>query len=570
MTDKEKSTTETDSTDASNTDHTAAGAVHTAIRAALARLRRVLTYSTTAADQRPPPIVADGGQSDAKVIGHNTDSSGQTVGVWGEVDSADGCGLATPDDARIDGTLLTNATDFTVQAGTTTTEDAQNIVAGHASNSVTDGAVGATIAGGGSDDGLIDRANVVHDNYGTVGGGGDNQAGSDDADPSTARYATVGGGYRNTASDTFATVGGGRSNTANDVNATVGGGVFNTASDTSATVGGGFKNTASARNATVGGGFENTASDNSATVGGGEYNDALASHATIAGGGSTDDTDSTGNVVYDNYGTVGGGGNNQAGSDDGNASTTEYATVGGGEDNTASGSGATVAGGTDNTASNAIATVGGGSFNAASGIYATVPGGRLNTADGSYSFAAGRQADTNGNDGAVVFGDSTATGIQAQGADEIRSQMPMYAPAFNTTSARSKKTNIESVDPQTALDGVASLDIHTWELDHQADGRHMGPMAGEFQETFGLGTDEDSIASVDADGVLFAAVQALSTQLDDRDDLIDDQREQIEELEAEAKRKDELIDAQQAQIDNLESRLERLEAHLDAQPADAS
>ena len=215
MTDKEKSTTETDSTDASNTNNTTGGAVHTAISAALARLRRVLAYSTTAADQRPP-IVADGGQSDAKVIGHNTDSSGQTVGVWGEVDSTDGCGLATPDDARIDGDLLTNATGFTVQAGTTTTEDAQNIVAGHASNRVTDSAVGATIAGGGYDDGSDDDANVVHDNYGTVGGGRENQAGSDDNDAATAPYATVGGGGDNTASGQGATVPGGEFGAAED------------------------------------------------------------------------------------------------------------------------------------------------------------------------------------------------------------------------------------------------------------------------------------------------------------------------------------------------------------------
>jgi hypothetical protein len=169
-----------------------------------------------------------------------------------------------------------------------------------------------------------------------------------------------------------------------------------------------------------------------------------------------------------------------------------------------------------------------------------------------------------------MFGDSSSTAIQAQGTDEIRSQMEMYAPAFNTTSARSEKTDVECVDPQTALDGVASLDIRTWELDHQAEGRHMGPMAGEFRETFGLGSDEESIASVDADGVLFAAVQALEEELDDREARLDEQRSQIEDLEAEAERKDDLIDAQRAHIEDVESRLERLEAHLaaDARPAD--
>ena len=204
-------------------------------------------------------------------------------------------------------------------------------------------------------------------------------------------------------------------------------------------------------------------------------------------------------MVYGNWGTIGGGGDNQAGADGREA---PYATVGGGRGNDACG-----------TAS-------------------TVPGGRDNEASGDYSFAAGRKADTNGQDGTVVFGDSTNTSIDAQNENEVRSQMPMYAPAFNTTSARSAKTAVESVDPQTVLAGVEQLAITTWEFADTDGGRHIGPMAAEFRTVFEVGDDDESIATVDADGVALAAIQALSRKLDRAVTRIETLRETLQQSDA--------------------------------------
>ena len=268
-------------------------AVQTAVKTCLRHVRRVLTRGAPATDAAPTPVLmTDGGQADAKVIGHNQ-QSGQTVGVWGEVDSADGCGFATPDDVRIDGTVLTNETDFTVEAGTQSTEDAQNVVLGHASNTVAGGTVAVTIAGGGYDDGSFDGSHVAYDNYGTIGGGLDNQVGTsyDTNQPG----ATVGGGGYNTASGRTATVGGGRVNTASGEDATVGGGDGNTASGEQATVGGGDDNTASGYRATVGGGFDNTASGGDATVAGGDSNTASGTRAMVPGG---QDNEASGNYSF--------------------------------------------------------------------------------------------------------------------------------------------------------------------------------------------------------------------------------------------------------------------------------
>lgn len=160
-----------------------------------------------------------------KVIGRFTDPG---IGVLGEIAAGsgtpialkgtvgdDGYGLYTPDVVRLGGTVESEA-DWRVVTGNKVTGHARNVVHGHSMNQVTDGAVGATIAGGGFDDGNLPRGNDVHDDYGTIGGGVINTAGDGESndDPSTAPYATVGGGFANEASGGFATVPGGANNVA--------------------------------------------------------------------------------------------------------------------------------------------------------------------------------------------------------------------------------------------------------------------------------------------------------------------------------------------------------------------
>lgn len=305
---------------------------------------------------------------------------------------------------------------------------------------------------------------------------------------------------------------------------------------------------------------------------------------TIAGGGFDYEETTHPNEVFDHYCTIGGGRRNQAGTADGNGSTATVAggesntasgfraTVTGGFNNTASGAGATVGGGVDNTASgdDAIAgggnhneasaddaTVGGGSSNTASGEGATIPGGVTNTADGNYSFAAGHAADTNGHAGAFVLADSSRTLIEAQNDDEVRSQMPMYAPSFNSTSARAAKTNVEPVDPAAVLAGVESLTVSTWEFTETDDGRHIGPMAADFNGTFPVGGDEETIASVDADGVALAAIQRLAEKHEAKGD-------RLEALEAENGRLRDELDAKDARIEDLAARVAALENKVKA------
>lgn len=420
-----------------------------------------------------------------------------------------------------------------------------NLIGGHPSNSVASGVEGATISGGGFDDGATSAPNTVSNDFGTVGGGLNNTA--------SGFRSTVGGGTLHVASGNDSTIGGGGNHTASGPVATIAGGGNNTASGTYATVSGGHDHTASALNATIGGGSTNTASDEQATVGGGRLNVASGYDSTVSGGGN--------NTASGVNATIAGGNTN--------AVSETNATIGGGSLNAASGSAATVGGGTSNTASGDVATVGGGTSNTASGLLSTVPGGTGNSASGEYAFAAGRGAQTQTatgtpHDGAVVFGDSSPTTVRSQRDNQFVVQagggarvysssdlstgvdLPPGGGSWSSLSSRAAKTNIQSVDPEAVLDAVDSLELSTWEYDSEEDAVHMGPMAEEFYDAFALGDSERRISTVDADGVALAAIQGLSAKLDKKDGRIDELEQANEAL--------------REQCDTLEERLTALEA----------
>jgi hypothetical protein len=397
---------------------------------------------------------------------------------------------------------------------------------------ISDSATGnyAVVSGGERNSATADYAavnggwlNGASASYATIGGGRQNLA--------TAGDATVGGGRLCAAGGRSATVSGGEVNSAGGAFSAIGGGTGHFATDSAATVAGGYNNQARNRYTFVGGGRSNRAESSFATVGGGWSNEAIADYATVAGG---DDNSAS----Y--YGaTVGGGNDNVATSTCAtvaggrrNAATGVNAAVGGGTDNTASLDRATVGGGTGNTSSGYASTVSGGSSNRATGYFATVPGGISNAARGWASFAAGNYARANHNN-CFVWGDSApaasdsvyTTGrnqfrVRARGGTWFYSNWAMtngayLAPGSNSWASacdRENKEDFRPVDRQELLDRLAAMPIRDYKMKDQDDGtRHIGPVAQDFA-TLGFGEDNTSINLADADGVLFAAVQALVEQ----------------------------------------------------------
>ncbi|MFN4294934.1 MAG: hypothetical protein ACK4JD_12475 [Thermoflexales bacterium] len=292
-----------------------------------------------------------------------------------------------------------------------------NLIGGHHANTVTNGAVGATIGGGGIG-GYNQR---VTDDYGTVGGGSNNQAGDAAGTTNDRPYATVAGGGGNVAGGYAATVGGGLFNTAAGMTATVSGGAQNTANGSAATVGGGRNNTAGGFHATIGGGLSNATNANEAAIAGGWNNSVSGATGFIGGGG--------GNTVSGPYATLAGGRLNVAGGagafvggggydgtlTGGNRALGDATTIGGGISNTASADWSTIGGGYSNTVSADVAFVGGGTLNTASGDLATIGGGYSNTVSAGAAFVGGGTLNTASGMWATISGgySNTASGFRA-------------------------------------------------------------------------------------------------------------------------------------------------------------
>jgi hypothetical protein len=110
-------------------------------------------------------------------------------------------------------------------------------------------------------------------------------------------------------------------------------------------------------------------------------------------------------------------------------------------------------------------------------------------------------------------------------------------------SDRNLKRAIAPVDPQDVLQRLTRLPISEWTyLSEPPAVRHMGPMAQDFKQAFGLGDTDRAYYAVDAHGVAFAAIQALKQTAEQ-------QQRRIEELERERRA--------------LEQRLRALEARRD-------
>jgi hypothetical protein len=262
--------------------------------------------------------------------------------------------------------------------------------------------------------------------------------------------------------------------------------------------------------------------------------------ATISGGGAPDDgAGGNGrNRVTENFCTIAGGLANLAGDGDVDTHNAAFATIGGGRGNTASALGATVPGGMDNTAS--------------------APG----------SFAAGRRAKAI-HTGAFVWADGTAEDYSSVRADQfnvrahgglmvevakgitgVTSWMEVYPKGnkFIDTSTKAflslggiwtnasdmaLKTQIKAVDSKQILNKLSAMPVMSWSYISEGDAiTHIGPMAQDFKAAFGIGYDDKTIATVDADGVAFVAIKALHEMVKEQQALIDAQKTALAQLKA--------------------------------------
>jgi endosialidase-like protein len=83
-------------------------------------------------------------------------------------------------------------------------------------------------------------------------------------------------------------------------------------------------------------------------------------------------------------------------------------------------------------------------------------------------------------------------------------------------SSRELKTALASLEPRDVLARVSALPVSLWSYKTETTVRHVGPMAEDFHQAFGLGEDDKHIAPGDQAGVALLAVQGLNEILQNK------------------------------------------------------
>lgn len=107
------------------------------------------------------------------------------------------------------------------------------------------------------------------------------------------------------------------------------------------------------------------------------------------------------------------------------------------------------------------------------------------------------------------------------------------AGVFNNASSRRLKEDFQSINNREVLDRLHDLPITRWKYKTDSPQvAHLGPTAEDFREAFGLGTGDETIGTVDADGVALAAIQGLYDIVKQKETEISALNERLARLEA--------------------------------------
>jgi len=89
------------------------------------------------------------------------------------------------------------------------------------------------------------------------------------------------------------------------------------------------------------------------------------------------------------------------------------------------------------------------------------------------------------------------------------------AGVWTDVSSRMLKTEFEELDSKEILAKINQLTLQEWEYLAEPKIRHIGPFSEEFYGLFGIGSDDETLASLDTAGVALVGVQALSKEMEE-------------------------------------------------------
>ena len=86
---------------------------------------------------------------------------------------------------------------------------------------------------------------------------------------------------------------------------------------------------------------------------------------------------------------------------------------------------------------------------------------------------------------------------------------------WTNASSISLKENFTDIDKEELLNKISELDIQSWNYKSEdASIKHIGPLAEQFYDLFGLGGSDKSISTIDPAGLALVGIQALTGKFD--------------------------------------------------------
>jgi hypothetical protein len=135
---------------------------------------------------------------------------------------------------------------------------------------------------------------------------------------------------------------------------------------------------------------------------------------------------------------------------------------------------------------------------------------------------------------------------------------------WSILSDRNAKENFAPVEPRQVLDKVAAMPIETWNYKTQEGSiRHIGPMAQDFHAAFGVGENDKTITTVDADGVSLAAIQGLYQLVQQQQALLQQQQAQLQQQQTQLQQQQTAITSLKAENHELHTGLEAVKLQME-------
>jgi hypothetical protein len=137
----------------------------------------------------------------------------------------------------------------------------------------------------------------------------------------------------------------------------------------------------------------------------------------------------------------------------------------------------------------------------------------------------------------VATGSSGIAGLFKGGSQGTGSCIYSGGSGWNCTSDRNLKEHFTEIDPETVLAEVVAMPEWKYQMKQGVPSEwFMGPTAQDFHAAFGLGTDDTTINTANAQGVALTAIKGLdhklATALHEKDVEIADLKRQLGEAKA--------------------------------------